>query len=67
MSKESMSYNQICAAIDSAPRSYLGGILAHAIRVCVRRSFFRSNDALRIFICGKIDETESENTGGPNE
>ena len=56
-----LRYGQILAAIDDAPRSYLGGILACAVRACVHKRFFRDREALVRFVRVTIDQTQSPN------
>lgn len=56
-----LSYGAICHEIEAAPLSWLAGIAACAVRACVRRAFFRSNDALMLFLAAAVDQCESPN------
>ena len=54
-----LSYGALCHEIEAAPLSWLAGIAACAVRTCVRRASFRSNDALMLFLA--VDQCESPN------
>lgn len=56
-----LNYGAICHEIEAAPVTWLAGIAACAVRTCVRRRFFRSNDALMLFLAEAVDQCESPN------
>lgn len=49
-----LRYGQILAAIEDAPTTYLGGILAIAVRTCIKRPFFRNPDMLVKYVVATI-------------
>jgi len=44
------SYAATLRAIETAPRTWLGGILACVVKECVHRKFFRDAESLQIFV-----------------
>ena len=49
-------YEALLQTITNAPTTWLGGILAHTIKECLRRKFFRNAEWLTHFVRRVIEE-----------
>lgn len=55
-------YEATLQTITDAPTTWLGGILAHTVKECLRRKFFKDADWLQHFVRRVTEEDKPHNT-----